>query len=130
MKLRLSVPTQVVIDEVVTKIIAQSDNGHFCLLPRHMDFLAALVPGLLVYTTPDSEENYIAVDEGLLVKQADLVLVSARQVIRGGALGELQRRVDAEFLLLDERQKTCQSAIANLEANFLRGFFELEQERV
>jgi len=32
------------IDEKVSKIIAEAQNGSFCLRPRHIDFVAAAVP--------------------------------------------------------------------------------------
>jgi F-type H+-transporting ATPase subunit epsilon len=32
-------------------VIAEAQNGSFCLLPHHIDFVAALAPGLLAYTT-------------------------------------------------------------------------------
>lgn len=126
MRLRISVPTHVMHDEEVTKVIAEAENGSFCLLPRHADFLAALVPGLLSFTRSSGDEIFLAVDEGLLVKQGDTVMVSTRQAIEGGELSELRQRVQEEFLILDERQRAYRSATASLEANFLRGFLELE----
>ena len=130
MRLHVSVPTHVMVDEEVSKIVAESANGSFCLLPRHVDFLASLVPGLLSFTRPNGEEQFIAIDEGLLIKQADVVNVSTRQGVFGGDLAELRRRVSGEFVSLDERQRAYQSAVANLEANFLRGFLEIEEGAV
>ena len=130
MRLQLSMPTHVVIDEDVTKIIAEAENGSFCLLPRHVDFLASLVPGLLSFTRTNGEEQFVAVDAGLLVKRADIVNVSTRQAVFGGDLGELRRRVSEEFVSLDERQRAYQSAVANLEAHFLRGFLGIEEGTV
>ncbi len=46
MRLKVLLPSQVLIDQEVSKIIAEAENGSFCLLPRHVDFSAALVPGL------------------------------------------------------------------------------------
>ena len=127
MRLRLAEPTRVVLDEEVTKIVAEAENGSFCLLPRHADFLTALVPGLLSFEKADGEEVFLAVDEGLLVKEGDSVLVSTRRAIEGGKLEELRQRVRVEFELLDERQRAYLSATASLEANFLRGFLEIEE---
>ena len=47
MRLKLLIPTRVVIDQPVTKVIADGEHGSFCLLAHHVDFLALLVPGLL-----------------------------------------------------------------------------------
>lgn len=127
MRLRLSEPTRVMLDEEVFKVVAEAENGNFCLLPRHADFLSALVPGLLSFTRPNGEEVFLAVDEGLLVKKGDIVFVSTRRAIEGGDLSHLRQRVHDEFELLDERQRAYQSATASLEANFLRGFLDLEE---
>lgn len=127
MRLRLSDPTRAVLDEEVVKVVASTNNGSFCLLPRHADFLTELVPGLLCYEKTDGEEVFLAVDEGLLLKEGDSVFVSTRRAIEGGQLAELRQRVRDEFQLLDERQRAYQSATASLEANFLRGFLEIEE---
>ncbi len=45
MKLKVLLPTEIFINEEVEKVVAEADNGYFCLLPRHVDFVSALVPG-------------------------------------------------------------------------------------
>jgi F-type H+-transporting ATPase subunit epsilon len=129
MKLKVLSPTRVVADLEVAKVVAEAENGGFCLLPKHVDFLSALVPGLLSFTSPSGEEETLAVDEGLLVKRGQEVLVATRRAVRGGDLGRLQQAVREEFETLDERQRACQSAIAKLEADFVRRFVELGEER-
>ena len=62
MKLKILIPTKVLIDREVTKVIAEAENGHFCLLPHHIDFVAALVPGILSFTRATGEEIFVAVD--------------------------------------------------------------------
>jgi F-type H+-transporting ATPase subunit epsilon len=129
MKLKLLIPSQVVIDEEVDKVIAESEHGSFCLLPRHVDFLAALVPGLLLFESPENGECFAAVDEGILVKRGDEVLISTRQAVRGADLEQLQSTVREEFAILGDREKAAKAATAKLEASFLRGYLELAEER-
>jgi len=45
MQLKVLLPTQVLVDEPVSKVVAEGEDGSFCLLPRHVDFTSALVPG-------------------------------------------------------------------------------------
>lgn len=127
MILKLLIPTRVLMDEPVSRIVVEAENGQYCLLPRHIDFLAAIVPGILTYVTTSGGERFVAVDEGLLVKQGKQVWVSTRQAVLGGDLGHLRDVVRREFENLDERQRICHSAIAALEANFLRRFLQLEE---
>jgi F-type H+-transporting ATPase subunit epsilon len=126
MKLKLLLPTEVLIDREVTKVIAEAENGFFCLLPRHVDFAAALVPGLLAFVPEEGQEEYAAVDEGILVKCGPEVLVSTQNAVLGPDLGQLRRMVEEQFQLLDERERMTRSALAQLEANFVRRFIDLE----
>lgn len=133
MRLKVLVPTGVVLDEEVGKVIAEGASGSFCLLPRHVDFLSALVPGLLAFSRRSSgegaedEEQFMAIGQGLLVKRDREILVTTGQAVLGGDLGQLRQTVAEQFATLDERQHACQSAIARLEANFLRRFLELQE---
>ncbi|MFP4055677.1 MAG: F0F1 ATP synthase subunit epsilon [Candidatus Brocadiia bacterium] len=127
MKLRVLLPTQVLVDQEVGKVTAEAEDGSFCLLPRHIDFVAALVPGLLSFETPGGGEVFLAVDEGTLVKAGDEVLVSTRRAARGEDLGSLQRTVDEQFRAVDERERAVRGAAAKLEADLVRRFMELGQ---
>lgn len=128
MILNIQTPSEVITSQEVNKVVAEAENGCFCLLPRHADFLAALVPGLLWFEDQRAKENFVAIGEGLLVKRGDTVLVSVRQAVLGGDLGELRRTVREQFATVDEREKVTHAAVAKLEASFLRGYLELTGE--
>jgi len=128
MRLTVLLPTEILVDEEVAKVVAEAQNGSFCLLPRHIDFVAALVPGLLAFVkTADGAEEFLAADEGLLVKCGPQVLVSTRQAVRGGELGLLRETVEKTFKVLTDQDKRTRTALANLEANFIRRFLKLEE---
>ena len=76
MNLKILLPAGVLLNEDVIKVIAEAVNGSFCLLPRHIDFLAALAPGILSFVSTEGKEEFLAVDEGVLVKAGPEVLVS------------------------------------------------------
>lgn len=125
MKLKVLLPTEVLVHEEVDKVIAEAENGYFCLLPHHIDFVAALVPGILIFRSKEGREKYIAVDEGTLAKCGAEVLVSTRNAVQGEDLETLKYTVDKEFCVLDDREKMTRSAIARLEADLVRRFIEL-----
>lgn len=130
MKLKVLLPTEILVDQEVTKVIAEAENGSFCLLPRHIDFVAALPPGILIFQSAEGHEEFIAVDEGTLVKVGREVLVSTRNAVRSSELGTLKQIVEQEFRVLDDREKMARSASAKLEADLVRRFIELgEYER-
>jgi F-type H+-transporting ATPase subunit epsilon len=126
MNLKVLLPTEVLIEEEVNKVIAEAPNGFFCLLPKHVDFVAALVPGILSFETTGGREEFLAVDEGILVKCGQEVFVSTRNAMRGPDLGRLKRTVVEKFEALDEREKTARSAMAKIEAGFVRRFLEIQ----
>jgi F-type H+-transporting ATPase subunit epsilon len=126
MKLRVLLPIQVLIEEDATKVIAEAHNGFFCLLPKHVDFIAALVPGILSFETTGGREEFLAVDEGILIKCGQEVTVSTRNAMRGTELGQLRRTVEEKFEVLDERERSVRSAMARIEAGFVRRFLEIQ----
>jgi F-type H+-transporting ATPase subunit epsilon len=126
MRLKVLLPSEVLLDAAVTKVIAEAENGAFCLLPRHIDFVAALVPGLLSFETEDEREEFLAVDEGILVKCGVQVLVSTRQAVRGPDLGSLRQAIDEQFRAVDEQERKARAAAARLEADLVRRFLELQ----
>ena len=127
MRLKLLTPTETVMDEVVVKINAEGPDGLFCLLPRHRDWVATLVPGILGLTTPDGGEAFVAVDQGVLVKCGDEVLVSVRRAVRDGDLAGLRQVVETRFRRYDDQEKAARSAVARLEAGVIRRFLELQE---
>ena len=128
MKLKLLLPSHSLIDEPVQKIIAEGLNGSFCLEPRHVDFVSALKPGLLQFITETGEEVFVAVDEGILVKCADEVLISAYNAVRGDDLATLKDTVEYRFRQLDESERIARSALARLEAGVVRRFTQIHDK--
>lgn len=133
MRLQVLLPTSILMEERVTKVIAEADDGVFCLLPRHIDFVAALVPGVLTYFTGDGEnqetpaERYVALDHGVLVKRGCEVDVSTLNAVQGADLGRLQALIRERFLELGENERKARTALARLEAGTLRRFQELQE---
>ena len=83
MRLKILLPTKVLVDEEVHKVTAEAPNGAFCLLPKHVDFVAALSPGLLSYEKGEEKEVFVAVDEGVIVKAGWDVRISTRNAVMG-----------------------------------------------
>jgi F-type H+-transporting ATPase subunit epsilon len=112
----------------VSRIIAETRDGSFGLLPHRLDCVAALTPGILTYETEEEGEVYVAVDEGVLVKTGPDVLVSVRRAMGGTNLGQLHAAVAQEFLKLDEHEQGVRSVMAKLETGMLRRLATLHHE--
>lgn len=125
MKLKVLLPYQVFAEiDDVSRIIAETPQGSFGLLPRRLDCVATLEPGILTYETRTGGEVYIAVDAGILVKAGANVLVSVRNAIGGTDLGQLREAVAREFVDLDENERQVRAVLARLESGFVRHFTE------
>jgi F-type H+-transporting ATPase subunit epsilon len=125
-RLKVLLPTRVLIDQPVRKVVAEAENGSFGLLPRHVDFVAPLAPGLLSFQSADGEDRFLAIDQGILVKQGAQVLVSTPRAAEAADLGELRETVEREFRSLEDRERQTRSALARLQSDIVRRFMELE----
>ena len=129
MNLRVLLPFGVFAEKTgVLRVVAETREGSFGILPRRLDCVAALAPGILIFETAAEGEVCMAVDEGVLVKAGAQVLVSVRNAIAGTDLGKLREAVEKEFLELDDQEKSLRSVMAKLESGFIRRFAEIRHE--
>jgi F-type H+-transporting ATPase subunit epsilon len=126
MLLKILLPAEVMMEQEVKKIVAEAENGSFCLMPNHIDFVATLAPGIFTYELAEGGQEILAMDVGTLVKKGMNVLVSTRNAVKAPDLGKLKQVVVAQYEVLDEREKMVRSASAKLEASMIRRFMELK----
>lgn len=123
MHLKILLPFKVFTEvQHIRRVVAETAQGSFGLLPHRLDCVAVLTAGILLYETDQGEEVYVAVDEGVLVKSGAAVYVSVRQAIGGLPLGSLRDAVAREFLTLDEGERQLRTVLAKLESGFVRRF--------
>lgn len=122
MHLRILLPTKIFLDEVVLKVTGESPLGGFTIKPRHIDMATAIVPGIMRYSS-EGEVVHLAVDRGIAVKRGDEVTVAATRAVRG-ELGELEQEVRKMLTITDERERLARTAVARLEAGFVRRLLE------
>jgi F-type H+-transporting ATPase subunit epsilon len=129
MNLKVLLPFEIFADKAgVSRIVAETREGSFGLLPHRLDCVAALAPGILIYQIETATEVYIAVDEGVLVKTGLDVLVSVRNAIGGTDLGQLHAAVEREFLHRNERERSVRSVMAKMESDFISRLAEFHRE--
>lgn len=128
LRLKVLLPESVLLEEEVSKVRAEAADGHFTLLPRHVDFVSALVPGIFTYIDLEGKERFLALDEGILVKRGGQVFVSAPRAIAGDDLARLRERVEGELRTLNESEKKARTVMSRLEADTLRRFSRLGGE--
>ena len=127
MKLTVLLPSEALLQEEVVRIRAQAENGWFGILPRHVDMVTALVPSVLVFQRPGQAEEYLAVDQGILVKCGPEVTVSTRNAVRGTSLVELKQQVEKKFREREELERKARAFEAKLETDLVRRLLEEEK---
>jgi|ERR1035437_1521521 F-type H+-transporting ATPase subunit epsilon len=127
MNLRILLPFQIFAEKKgVSRIVAEGREGSFGILPHRLDCVAVLEPGIFTYETEAEGEVYVAVDEGVLIKTGQDVLVSVRDSIIGTDLSQLQEAVEKEFLTLDETEQKIHLVMVKLESGLIRRLAEFQ----
>ena len=127
MKLTVWLPSEVLLEKEVVRIRAKAENGWFGMLPKHVDFVTALVPSVLIFQEARKPEEYLAIDHGILVKCGPEVSISTRNAIRGVNLSELKAAAERQFREREERERAARALEAKLEAELVRGLLEFEK---
>jgi F-type H+-transporting ATPase subunit epsilon len=125
MDLKLMCLTTSLIDQPVRKIVAEGEGGTFCLLPNHVDYVASLLPGIFTLETVAGQEQFFAIDTGILVKQGTTVWVSVQNAVAGDNLEQLQAAIQTQFTQLDDQEEKARSMLARLESSIMREFINL-----
>lgn len=129
MNLKVLLPFRIFAEiDGVLRLSAETRDGSFGLLPHRLDCVAALVPGILSYETESDGEVFIAVDEGVLVKTGEKVLVSVRRAMTGRDLGQLRASIEQDYLNLVDQETNIRTVMAKLETGFLHRFASFKHE--
>jgi len=129
MRLKVLLPFRIFAEKTgVSRIVAETREGSFGILPHRLDCVAALAPGILTYEDETEGEVSVAVDEGVLVKTGLDVLVSVRNAIGGADLGQLREAVEREFLNLTEREESVRSVMEKLESGLISRLARIHHE--
>jgi len=126
MNLKVLLPERILLDETVQRVVAEAEDGSFGILPRHVDFVTAVVPGIMTYIKENGEESFVATDEGIFLKQGSNILVSVENGVRADKLGQLEQAVNNFLSSRGNLEKRSRYALGLLEADFLRRFVEME----
>jgi F-type H+-transporting ATPase subunit epsilon len=125
MNLKIILPYQIFTEKNgVSRIVAEARGGSYGILPQRLDCVMALEPGIFIYETEAEGEVYVAVDEGVLIKTSQEVLVSVRNAIVGTNLSQLREEVEREFLTLDKSEEKIRSVMTKLESELVSRLVE------
>ncbi len=98
MRLLVTTPLSVIVDEDVRHVRAEDETGAFGILAGHADFITTLDISVITWRNHSEEEHHIAVRGGVLaVRDGNLVEVATREAVGEDTLRQLGRAVLARF---------------------------------
>jgi len=129
MQLSLWLPTSVFLTATdVMRLVVETSHGSFGFLPHRRDCVTALRPGILIYESRSQGEQFVALDQGVLVKRGSQVNISVRRAIAGKALSELRHEVEQDFRQLSQQEQQLQQVMLKLESGFIHHFARFQHE--
>ena len=127
MQVSVRLPTRLLFSCEATKVFAEAENGSFAMLPKHTDFVTALLPSVLVITDAQGEELYFGIDQGILVKHGYNIDIAVRRGVQGDDLETLNDTIQATLMEVDEDERVARTALSKLEAGIVRRFSDLRK---
>lgn len=124
MRIKLILPYRTILDKEVKKITAPGSNGEFQILPKHIDATWSLKAGIL--TLAADKNLYYAINQGVAVKQANIVYISTFQAIAGESLRELSKTVEESLKILNEKERKAREVLVRLETDTIKKFMEID----
>ena len=111
MKLLVTTPLSVIVDDDARHVRAEDETGAFGILPGHADFITTLDISVITWRNHTDEEHHIAVRGGVLaVRDGNLIEVATREAVGEDTLRQLGRAVLDRFR--EETQAEEQSRIS------------------
>jgi F-type H+-transporting ATPase subunit epsilon len=126
MQLKVLIPSRVILDTKVDKIVCEDTNGSFCILPKHIDCVRILIPSILSFSY-QNVEKYIGIDEGIFVKCKKHVSISVKKAISDVELGEIKKGLEENLQNLDEDEKKIKRILTELEMDFIKRYTEIKK---
>ncbi|MBA3897351.1 MAG: F0F1 ATP synthase subunit epsilon [Sphingomonadaceae bacterium] len=121
MRLRISTPLAVVVDEDALAVRAEDDSGSFGILPGHADFLTSLAISVVEWKRADGSRHYCAVRRGMFsVSAGKQVAVASREAIADDDLATLDATVLARFRADSEQERHEHFESIQLQLNAIR----------
>ena len=129
MNLKILLPSQTLADKTtVTRLVVETSQGSWGILPHRRDCVAVLVPGILSFEIQTEAVAYVAVDVGVLIKTGMDVHISVRRAVLSTDLERLRDTVEREYAVLDQTERDVRHVSERLENGFLRRLVALHYD--
>ena len=126
MELKIYSPTDILFEDNVKKINFQGKEGFLTILPNHIDYVSSFDTTIINLIDENNKEFFLALGNGVLVKYADRVRITAYK----GIIAESLVKLDLKMHELNEREgdieKEINKNLKQLEYYMLNNLVELK----
>jgi F-type H+-transporting ATPase subunit epsilon len=121
MKLRITTPLEILVEEPVQAVRAEDESGCFGILQGHADFLTRLEISVVSWTRMDGTALHCAVRGGVLtVSCGQDVAIATPEGVVGPDLFRLEETARAAFQEKRETERVEHTAQSRLQLNAIR----------
>lgn len=124
--LKIYSPTEMFFDENIKKLTFQGKEGVLTILPNHIDYVSSFSTNVVNVVDKNDKEIFIALSNGVLVKYADKLRLTAYKVIIGNDLKELRDKIKEVSKNEGELEKEINKNLKQLEYYMLNNLTELK----
>ncbi len=119
MDLIVMTPSSIILKEKIVKLVAYGKEGSFCLKPRHVDYISALVSSVVKYNIKDGNDGYISISNGILTKNGAIVKLTVMAGTCGSSLEEVSNSSIEKMQLAKESEQKAKNVISSLEKHMM-----------
>jgi len=127
MILRVLTPTQVVVEQEVIHVTVEDVTGSLGIRPGHAPLVTPLTASLVIARKPGGDEDYVAVNGGVMVVDAQSVKVVSRKAVLSSDLEHLENDVLEGFDRETEQDKKNVVAFEKMRLDFMRRILEFDR---
>lgn len=125
MKAKIILPNRTLSEVDIDKASIPGTEGYFQILPRHIDFVSSIKPGILTLFFGERQEYY-AVHYGMAVKRGDSLHIACLYGMKGDSLEGLSRTLAEHIRSSNEYEEEIKAILKKMEAETLRRFIEMD----
>ena len=125
-ELKIYSPTEILFEGNIKKINFQGKEGFLTILPNHIDYVSSFDTTIINLIDENNKEFFLALGNGVLVKYADRVRITAYK----GIVAESLEKLDLKMKELNEKEDNIEKEInknlKQLEYYMLNNLVELK----
>ncbi|MDD2839529.1 MAG: F0F1 ATP synthase subunit epsilon [Rickettsiales bacterium] len=124
--LKIYSPIEMFLDESIKRLTFQGKEGFLTILPNHIDYISSFDTNVMNFIDMNNNKKFIALTNGILVKYADKVRLTAYKAILGNTLGELREKINQISENENNIEKEINKNLKQLEYYMLNNLTELK----